>query len=77
MTLFPNWCFLCKALGESVNHIFIHCKFSQAILDHFCSISRKVRVWPEVFKEFVCQWFSGGYGIRGKLCWDCLPHGVV
>jgi hypothetical protein len=39
----PQWCILCKAGKESIDHLFLHCPFS-------------IQIWWRFFKEFGVTW---------------------
>ncbi|KAM0963163.1 hypothetical protein ACFX2A_022668 [Malus domestica] len=75
--LSPQWCSLCKAKEESVNHIFLHCSYT-------------IQLWWKLFQEVRASWVipkgcfellstkfqALGSGRKAKALWGCLVSAV-
>jgi hypothetical protein len=60
----PSWCALCNAKEDTINHLFIDCKYSKEVWDLVLQgIRNKVRQ-PQIYIEFFSQWRTK---YQGKL----------
>lgn len=76
MALSLNWCILCEGDSKSTSRLFIHCNFSKAIWNYFFGSLFRSWVMPEEVLDLIWQWNSWGMGIKGRIFWHCLLHGV-
>lgn len=51
-----NWCFLCKKNGESVTHLFLHCKVAKIL-------------WNETFGRMAIAWVMPLQVVYFLACW--------
>lgn len=54
--IFPNWCVLCESEEEAVDHMFIHCNFSNWIWDEIALLMNIQWAKPKILAELVEQW---------------------
>ena len=51
----PHWCILCKAQGESVDHVFVHCEIVNFLWKKLFRVAKMVWTTPsdrnDLFKE--------------------------
>lgn len=73
----PNIGLMCTTEAESVSHLFMHCKFDNAIWSHFFSIMRVNWVMPREALKLICQWNSGFLGVRGWILWKIRIHRIL
>ncbi len=72
-----SWCCMCKADGESVDHLFLHCNLAREL-------------WTMVFSLFGMQWVMLRRVVDVLACWkgrlgrhknriirDAIPHSVL
>lgn len=62
---------------EYVSHLFMHCKFSNAIWSHFFSIMGVNWVMRRDALKLICQWNSWFLRARGRILWKSPIHGIL
>ena len=69
-----DWCCLCKANGESVNHLLLHCPVARDLWNLVCSLFGVSWVMPKGVVDLLFYW-NGSLGSReaGKI-WKMIPH---
>ena len=72
-----NWCYLCKANGESVDHLLLYCSFSRELWDLVFAFFGVHWVMPETALNLLACW-QGSFGKHQHfVIWRCIPHCVM
>jgi hypothetical protein len=72
-----NWCYLCKANGESVDHLLLHCSFLRELWDLVFAFFGVHWVMPETALNLLACW-QGSFGKHQHfVIWRCIPHCVM
>ncbi|KAL6190796.1 hypothetical protein ACLB2K_037190 [Fragaria x ananassa] len=75
----PHWCILCKAQGESADHVFLHCDVANFLWKKLFREAKMVWTTPpdrkDLFKENPSVF---GKGKKARIIWGCgAVHWVV
>jgi hypothetical protein len=73
----PSQCALCQEVEESIQHIFIDCKFTKETWIHILGTLHQCLIWLDTFMDFT-KWKRHYIGnLKGKTillrCWESLP----
>jgi hypothetical protein len=72
-----DWCCMCKAGGESVNHLFIHCPVASDLWNMFFHLFGVLWVMPKGVVDLLSGWNGpSGRSEVGKI-WKMLPHCIM
>ena len=69
-----DWCYLCKADGESINHLLLHCPVARDLWNLVCSLFGVSWVMPRGVVDLLFCW-NGSLGSHeaGNI-WKMIPH---
>ncbi|KAL3366928.1 hypothetical protein AABB24_011580 [Solanum stoloniferum] len=69
-------CFLCGETAETVNHLFLHCKYTQQIWSIF--LNRKGISWtmPRKVTEVLMSWEEEGVHAKDRSRWRIIPSAI-
>ncbi|WMV27348.1 hypothetical protein MTR67_020733 [Solanum verrucosum] len=66
-------CFLCEEQGETVNHLFLHCKWTTQLCQMFTNMREIKWVKPGRIKEVLKCWNRDGNAGRKEERWKMVP----
>jgi hypothetical protein len=69
-----SWCCMCKADGETIDHLFIHCPVAKELWDGVLHHFEVSWVLPSQVKELIEGWFGGLPKHRLSRIWNIVPH---
>uniref|UniRef100_A0A2N9E7V6 Reverse transcriptase domain-containing protein n=1 Tax=Fagus sylvatica TaxID=28930 RepID=A0A2N9E7V6_FAGSY len=70
-----SWCCMCKADGESVDHLLLHCPYAKELWDMIFGLFGLQWVMPKrVIDLFSCWYGSVG---RHSVIWKAIPHCIM
>ena len=67
-----NWCCMCKADGESVDHLLLHCPYAKELWDMIFGLFGLQWVMPKTVLDLMYCW-HGSVG-RHSVIWNAIPH---
>jgi hypothetical protein len=67
-----DWCCLCKEDGETIDHLFLHCKVARELWNSVFNLFGVVWVMPRKVVELLWCW-QGSLG-RHREIWKATPH---
>jgi hypothetical protein len=67
-----NRCLLCKSDGESVDHLLLHCRVTNAFWNAIFSRFGLCWVMPRSVRELFACWWTGGR-TRSAMVWKMIP----
>ncbi|CAN1262893.1 Putative ribonuclease H protein At1g65750 [Linum perenne] len=73
----PNRCVLCKMESESVNHIFIHCRFSSQVWSKLSSTLSMLGPLPSSFGDLVLMWKDMNCALGFSAAKKVLLHSFI
>jgi hypothetical protein len=69
-----SWCCLCKADGETVDHLLLHCSFSRELWNMILALFGVQWVMPCTVLDLLACW-QGSFGKHRHVeLWRCIPH---
>ncbi len=69
-----SWCCMCKADGESVDHLLLHCPYAKELWDMIFALFGIQWVMPKrVIDEFNC-WQWSLVRQQNDVIWKTIPH---
>jgi hypothetical protein len=72
-----SWCCMCKADGESVDHLLLHCVYAKELWDLVLAMFGMCWVMPGSVRELLAAW-QGKMGKHPKhMIWSAVPHCVM
>ena len=72
-----DWCCMCKANGESIDHLFLHCSIARDLWSLVFSIFGVWWVMPCHVLELLLCWSTGFKSYRSAHLWDLITHCVL
>ena len=75
--LLIDWCCMCKASGESIDHLFLHCPIARDLWSLAFSAFGVWWVMPCHVLELLLCWSTGFKSYRSAHLWDFIPHCVM
>ena len=69
-----NWCCLCKANGESIDHLFIHCSLAKQLWDTILTLFGVHWVMPRQLQDLISCWPGALGRYRHAEIWKVVPH---
>ncbi|WMV56231.1 hypothetical protein MTR67_049616 [Solanum verrucosum] len=66
-------CFLCEEQGETINHLFLHCKWTTQLWQMFTNMREITWVKPGRIKEVLKCWNRDGNAGRKEERWKMVP----
>jgi hypothetical protein len=70
-----SWCCMCKADGESVDHLLLHCPYTKELWDMVLGLFGLHWVMPKTVTELLHCWF-GSVGCHSVI-WKAIPHCIM
>ena len=72
-----SWCCMCKAYGESVDHLILHCSFAKELWDMIFTLFRIHWVMPRRVVDMFACW-QGSLGLHQNIViWKAIPYCVM
>jgi hypothetical protein len=72
-----SWCCMCKADGESIDHLLLHCVYAKELWDLVLAMFGMCWVMPGSVRELLAAW-QGKMGKHPKhIIWRAAPHCVM
>ena len=72
--ILASWCCMCKANGESIDHLLLHCPYAKELWDMIFGLFEIHWVMPKRVIEVFCCW-QGSLGRHQNLViWKAIPH---
>ena len=70
-------CVLCGKVNETIDHLFVHCKFSNSLWCRF--IARCGVLWslPRLLVGLVKAWRFFSFFGSGLILWRIIPFAIV
>ena len=69
-----DWCCMCKAAGESTDHLFLHCSMAKQLWDTILIMFGVHWVMPRTVRDLITCW-PGALGRRRHAeIWKIIPH---
>jgi hypothetical protein len=69
-----SWCCLCKADGETVDHLLLHCSLSRELWNMILALFGVQWVMPRTVLDLLACW-QGSFGKHWHVeIWRCIPH---
>ena len=72
LAISPSWCTLCKKGGENIDHLLVHCSFTNymwnKVGEEFELIGAMPRSWHDLLGM---EWQFKGTKKNSKLLWRC------
>jgi len=69
-------CFLCGETSETVNHLFLHCKFTQQLWRVFLSLKGISWAMPRRITEALKSWEEAGVLAKDRTRWRIIPASI-
>jgi hypothetical protein len=69
-----SWCCLCKADGETVDHLLLHCAFSKEVWDMVFVMFGVSWTMPRTVRGLLACWQGSSGKHRHIEIWRCVPH---
>uniref|UniRef100_A0A2N9EFL4 Reverse transcriptase domain-containing protein n=1 Tax=Fagus sylvatica TaxID=28930 RepID=A0A2N9EFL4_FAGSY len=70
-----SWCCMCKADGETVDHLLLHCSYAKELWDMVFGLFGIQWVMPKRVIELLYCWI-GSVG-RNSVIWKAIPHCIM
>jgi hypothetical protein len=70
-----SWCCMCKADGESVDHLLLHCPYAKELWDMIFGLFGLQWVMPKRVMDLFSCWY-GSVG-RHSVIWKAIPHCIM
>ena len=72
--LIPDWCYMCKSNGESVDHLLLHCPIVYKLWSMVFTLFGIHWAMPKIVVELLACW-QGNFGhYRNGVIWMAVPH---
>ena len=72
--ILASWCCMCKADGESIDHLLLHCPYAKELWDMIFALFGIHWVMPKQVIEVFCCW-KGSMGRHKNIgIWKAIPH---
>ena len=72
-----DWCCMCKANGESIDHLFLHCSIARDLWSLAFSAFGVWWVMPCHVLELLLCWSTSFKSYRSAHLWDFIPHCIL
>jgi hypothetical protein len=72
-----DWCCMCKAGGESVNHLFIHCPVASDLWNMFFHLFGVLWVMPKGVVDLLSGWNGPSVRSEAGKIWKILLHCIM
>uniref|UniRef100_A0A2N9EQ15 4-hydroxy-tetrahydrodipicolinate reductase n=1 Tax=Fagus sylvatica TaxID=28930 RepID=A0A2N9EQ15_FAGSY len=72
-----DWCYMCKANGESIDHLFLHFSIARDLWSMVLSVFGVWWVMPCHVLALLTCWSSGFKRYKFADIWDLIPHCVM
>ena len=69
-----DWCCMCKAAGESVDHLFLHCPTARELWELVFSLFGVWWVMPCHVVDLLACWTGRNRRSRSGIIWALIPH---
>ena len=71
-----DWCYMCKASGESTDHLLLHCPIATDLWNCMFSLVGIQWVMPKGVLELLACWQEGRGKSKIQDLWNSIPHGI-
>ncbi len=71
-----DWCYMCKASGESTDHLLLHCPIATELWNLIFSLFGLQWVMPKGVMELLACWWVGKGKSQIQALWNSIPHGI-
>jgi hypothetical protein len=71
-----DWCYICKASGESTDHLLLHCPIVADLWSCIFSLFGLQWVMPKGVLELLACWGEGRGKSKIQDLWNSIPHGI-
>ncbi|XP_059301783.1 uncharacterized protein LOC132053687 [Lycium ferocissimum] len=75
-TILCSRCFLCGETAETVNHLFLHCKFTQQLWRIFLNLKGIAWTMPSKVSEALKSWEEAGLQAKNRNRWRIVPASI-
>jgi hypothetical protein len=72
--ILASWCCMCKADGESIDHLLLHCPYAKELWDMIFTLFGIHWVMPRRVIEVFCCWQGRLGRHRNMVIWKAIPH---
>jgi hypothetical protein len=72
-----SWCCMCKADGESVDHLFLHCALARELWNMAFSLFGMYWVMPKRIVDVFASWKGRLGRHKNRQIWEAVPHCVM
>jgi hypothetical protein len=72
-----SWCCMCKADGESVDHLFLHCALARELWNMAFSLFGMYWVMPRRIVDDFASWKGRLGRHKNRHIWEAVPHCVM
>jgi hypothetical protein len=72
-----DWCCMCKARGESVNHLFLHCNVARDLWNMFFSLFGIPWIMPRGVMDLLSCWNGRVGRVEARNIWKVIPHSIM
>lgn len=66
-------CYMCDEQTETVNHLFLHCKWADQLWRIFCSLRKIIWVKPKNIEQLFSSWIFVGNATAKEERWKIVP----
>ena len=72
-----NWCCFCREDGETIDHLFLHCRVARELWDNVLSLFGMDWVMPRRVVDLLACW-QGKLGKNQNIeIWKAIPHCLI
>ena len=68
-----DWCCMCKASGESISHMLLHCSAAREVWLFIFNIFGIQWVMPGGVLDLLSCWRDSCHSVRIRKLWDMVP----
>ena len=71
-----DWCYMCKASGESTDHLLLHCPIASDLWSCIFTLFGLQWVMPKGVLDLLACWGEGRGKSKIQDLWNSIPHGI-
>ena len=68
-----DWCCMCKSVGETVNHLLLHCSIAYELWSMIFTLFGVKWVMPEGVEDHLNSWNRRLGGQKSHMIWSAIP----